>query len=232
MKRVDRQRLQVGLAIAAGICLLAGCGPRQGPSPVGSSPPAAATATGPAARAGIALTPIIAGDPTLEAACQPPSHEVKAYLNRLDHYCIEYPLAYSLLSVDALPLFHGISIVKLSPEPATPAAEDLELSIQIWPAPAGADPAQAAAQQLAQSGVDPNVPLARSNATIAGRPALVLDGIPGPSPARRAYLLDGDRLIVFALSPWEEGAPGQRQEEAAALWERVTSSFRYTVGGR
>jgi hypothetical protein len=72
----------------------------------------------------------------------------------------------------------------------------------------------------------PGFEIARSDATIGGHEAVVLDGVPGQDISRQVVVVRGDRLVHLTFVPASEDA-GKVYAQMEELYQIVVNSLRF-----
>lgn len=148
------------------------------------------------------------------AACPEPAADNQLLRHDASGYCFLYPLEYDVFEGDdgSITLYVG-SLMNI---------EDPTMS--VWVRDAAGQTAEQAADE-ATTGLPEDFGHTRSETTIAGETAVVLDNMPGQDLNRRIFFVYDGRLydlIVNRTGP-EYGEIGQRAE---ALYQMVSESFQ------
>ena len=106
-----------------------------------------------------------------------------------------------------------------------PEAAAVSLFIYSGEAANGRTVDQVADDYLAQFPADQIVSVTRAPITIGGQPGVMLDGAPGLTQTRQAFVVHDDRVYQFTLSPFNDPALADYQAEAEAVWQMVTTSL-------
>jgi hypothetical protein len=109
----------------------------------------------------------------------------------VDGYCLLYPAGDT-----ALPP----RLIVINPTNAPgdqPGDAWLDISVE---AAANRTAAQVADGQIAAAGQGFNI--TRSEILVDGKPAVVVDGLPGPDPWRKVYIVNNERLYTLSFLPW------------------------------
>jgi hypothetical protein len=69
----------------------------------------------------------------------------------------------------------------------------------------------------------------KASITLAGEPAVVVEGLPGRVETRQVFVLHDGRLYMLVFSPIDERFP-QLQPEVDNLWRTVITSFSFERG--
>ncbi len=154
-------------------------------------------------------------------ACPTPAIDTELLTDREAGYCLLYPTKYST----EVP--HYIVI-----NPASAPGDQLGaawVSIDTEPA-AGRTAAQAADAQVSAAGSGFNI--TRSEASVDGEQAVVVDGLPGPDPWRKVFIVHNDRLYTLTFLPWQPAAEGAGQQPSLeTLYEIIMQSFHFLPTG-
>jgi len=198
-----------GLALVLAVGLAA-CSPTA--TPVSLTPKLTETSPAP-------QTP----DPTaLMARCLPPSELVLAYTDPAAHFCLLYPASFTIR--DTAPgrvVFYGPALDQ-SIEPIMAS-----LTIQFE---------EAAADSRLDSLVDdylaknvPQGPITRQATTLAGEPAVIIEGKIGEGIAdsRQVFALHQGRLFHLTLHPVGATFP-QAGPDVDLIWQKVEETFTFT----
>jgi hypothetical protein len=130
-------------------------------------------------------------------ACPAPTSETKLRMNAEDGYCHLYP------ADDAS--FPDSPFIVINPRGGGSAADvpgDGWATIEVQSAE-GHTAAQIADGQI-NSVIGLDLVIERTETEIDGEPAVIVDGIPGPDPWRKVFVVHGDRLYTLTFLPWGE----------------------------
>jgi hypothetical protein len=130
-------------------------------------------------------------------ACPVPTSETKLRLNAEDGYCHLYP------ADDAL--FPDGAFIVINPGGGGSAVDvpgDGWATIAVQSAE-GHSAAQIADGQI-NLDIGLGVVIERTETEIDGEPAVIVDGLPGPDPWRKVFVVHGDRLYTLTFLPWWE----------------------------
>ena len=112
------------------------------------------------------------------------------------------------------------------PHGSGPEPPEAWLSINVRPAPADASLDQVVEAQLARY-PDLASQIRRSEITLGGEPAAVLDGMPGRHTNRQIYVLHDDKLYEIIVTPIDDPNFADLQPEAEAIWQAVVDSWQF-----
>ncbi|MBW7917880.1 MAG: hypothetical protein H3C52_01090 [Anaerolineales bacterium] len=139
--------------------------------------------------------------PALPAApgdgCPAATMDTKLMVSAENGICLLYPAEFA---------WDGATLIVLNPTGmAGDAPGDAWLLTSISEA-GGQTAAQIADAQIAEIGAGPEI--VRTELTIGGKPAVLVDGMPAQDSARYLYVVNNDRLYRFEFMPWypENGA--------------------------
>lgn len=150
-------------------------------------------------------------------ACPSPAMDTELLTNVEEGYCLLYPTKYSTEA----PGFIVINPVNAPGD----VLGDAWVSIDSEPA-AGRTAAQVAEEQIAAAGSGFNI--TRSETRVGGEPAVVVDGLPGPDPWRKVFVLHEDRLYTLTFLPWQPAVEGAGQPTPLEnLYTIVMESLRF-----
>ena len=100
------------------------------------------------------------------------------------------------------------------------------LTITVLPAPADTSLDAWAESELARY-PDLQPQARRSEIMLGGKPAVVLDGLPGRFSNRQAFVQHGGRLYHIVVLPYDDPALVDLQAEAEAIWRAVTETWQF-----
>jgi hypothetical protein len=187
------------------VIALAGC------SPSPATTPTAIASVGPTPAATVPPTTA----PTVEPRCPEPTEGTQRMENQAMGFCLVYPEDLTQVSSDPT----GACLV---PGPSM-ACHSAVASIDVSDA-AGRTAAQIADEMIADAeAVIPGIAIQRSEAEIAGQPAVVVEGLPGVASSREIFVVNADRLyrLIFLL-PDAESASADLFER---LFNTIVDSF-------
>ncbi len=170
---------------------------------------------------------VLLGVMLLQAACAPAAPSSACPESTIDTelltdtengYCLLYPSKYST----EVP---GYIVINPASAPGD-SLGDAWVSIETEPA-AGRSAAQAAEAQVSAVGQGFNI--TRSEANVGGEQAAVLDGLPGPDPWRKVFVVHDARLYTLTFLPW--GLSGEVQPALEALYTIVMDTLRFLPPG-
>jgi len=134
------------------------------------------------------------------ATCPTSTLDTELLTNTEDGYCLLYPTKYST----TVP--HYIVINPVTAPGDIPG--DAWVSIDMEAA-AGHTAAQVADAQISSIGSGFNI--TRTEAKVDDEQAVVVDGLPGPDPLRKVFIVHDDRLYTLIFMPWQPTAEGAEQ---------------------
>lgn len=137
-------------------------------------------------------------------------------------FCFRYPRTFAIGDVLADPAAVGVYGPPLDDNPVEPVFVGLNIVID------GAADGQAAAEFAANAIREANVgnSVTISEITIGGFPAEVVEGLPGRTGNRQAFLVANDTIYVFVLYPVDDTFPAA-QADIDLVWPLVTGSFAF-----
>lgn len=149
---------------------------------------------------GIALTNTpIPTIPTADA-CPTETAELKLLMNAEDGYCFLYPADDTELPFPAQ-LRRFVVINPASATADTPGDAWVDIAVE---AAVNRTAAQVADSQIAAAGEGYNI--TRSEILVGGMQAIMVDGLPGPDPWRKVFIVSNDRLYTLNFMPWAPSA--------------------------
>lgn len=112
-----------------------------------------------------------------------------------------------------------------------PTPLEARLSILVKPAAAGTSLDDVVAAQLAQY-PDLASQIDRTDITLGGETAAVLEVMPGQFSNRQAFVLHGGRLyqilvMPYDTTPWDNAVFDEMQAEGEAIWQAVVDSWQF-----
>ena len=152
------------------------------------------------------------------SACPESTIDTELLTDTENGYCLLYPTKYST----EVP---GYIVINPASAPGDTLG-DAWASIETEPA-AGRSAAQAAEAQVSAAGQGFNI--TRSEAKVGGEQATVVDGLPGPDPWRKVFVVHADRLYTLTFLPW--GSSPEAQPALEALYAMVMDSLRFLPPG-
>lgn len=174
------------------ILLLAACAPTLPPAPENTSVPPTTeiVSVSPATEAPAQVTsqaPLV----TQAADCPTAAADSKLLESAEDGFCLLYPAEFT---------WDGARLIVLNPTGlAGDAPGDAWLLVSISGA-VGQTAAQIADAQIAEMGQGFEV--ARTELTVDGKQAILVDGLPAQDSVRYLYVVNNDRLYRFEFMPW------------------------------
>ncbi len=144
--------------------------------------------------------------------CPAETAALKLFVNTRDGYCLLYPKEDT-----AIPPY----LIVIDPT-GTPGDKPGDAWVQITAeAASGRTAAQVADGQITQAGGGFNI--TRSEILIGRKPAVIVDGLPGPDPWRKVFVVDNDHLYTLFFLPWSPNTQGFAQLEE--LYSAVVGSL-------
>jgi len=159
------------------------------------------------------------------SSCPDGNDNAAPYLNLTDGYCLLYP---SRLGVSVQVASHGVVFSGWLSEPGAKPVM-IDLVIHAGESANGRSAAQVATDYLAQYPADVAAQVVRTPIRVEGQPGEMVDGVPGRTQTRRAFVVYNDRVYEFTLSPYNDPASQTYQAEADAAWRTVTASFVFVT---
>jgi len=155
------------------------------------------------------------------ATCPKVKFDTSVYVNTGLGYSLHHPRSCQVESSE-----DGTLVLTFAPTDVVTDAVAARLTIRsLGPVPGGT------AETLAEIAADKGqwgAAITRSTTTIGGVPAVLLDGVPGPTARRSAYVVFNDRGLMFELEPWDPRLP-RASQDAACLWQVVQTTFRFAL---
>jgi hypothetical protein len=160
----------------------------------------------------------------LPANCFSESEQNGPLINLQDGYCLQYPVADGAGVHDVFP----IGVAAIWGTPLTATFEPVRAGLTVYKqAPAdGRSLDEVVAEVIV---VNPGAEVVDPEASFAGEPAQIVEGIEGMMDSRRYYLLHNDFVYEITLVPltplegFEEAVTAQRD----LLWQTVSSTFTW-----
>jgi hypothetical protein len=157
--------------------------------------------------------------------CPTGSDAAAPYLSFAHGVCLAYPAP---MSLSVIPATHEIILSGPPREPGSEAVA-VNLILRAGDAANGRAADQLADAYLSQFTAGPTTSVTRAPTAIGGQPGVILDGVPGLTQTRRAFVVHDDRAYEFTLSPFGDPAHADYQPEAEAAWQMVTSSLVFVT---
>lgn len=153
--------------------------------------------------------------------CPEATGETQAFVNQEAGFCLLYPANFEA-SIN-----EGVS--QISGPPSGGGAEPLRatLTIDASGVANGRTATQIADGVIAQT---PDVTITRSDTTLGGEPAVILEGAPGRAGNRQLIAVHGDRVYWLTLTPVGADA-GAVRGDSDLLWTTALDSFQFIGGG-
>lgn len=214
--------LLVTVAACAALPPTRGAGESATAAPTETQPAAAApTETATTQPAEAAATETATAEPTdatvaptnVLALCPAAGDDMQQLINFEHRYCLTYPAKYKVEKPnesETLLLVGGLL-----------DAEHARVHINVVPAEGRT--AESAADQLVAE--NEGFELVRSEAMVAGQPAVVLDNVPGQDINRRVFFVQDDRLFTLYFSPADPAVEAFADMES--LYQDILSSFTF-----
>jgi len=159
----------------------------------------------------------LAGCAAPTAACPTPTIDTELLTNAADGYCLLYPTKYSA----EIP---GLIVIN-------PIAGPGDIPGDAW-ASIGVEPAHGrTAGQVADAEIEsagPGFNIMRSETIVDYEQAVVLDGLPGPDPWRRVFIVHDNRLYTLSFLPWRpDAADAAQQIPLESLYTTIMRSLHF-----
>jgi hypothetical protein len=146
-------------------------------------------------------------------------------INLQDGYCLQYPV---LEGVTVSDLFAPIGVAAFLGAPLSEGMEPVRAGLTVHKTgPAGGRSVEEIVAEVIAN--NPGAEAVDVNATFAGEPAQIVEGIEGMMDSRRHYLIHSDFVYEITLVPltpiqgYEEAVTAQRD----SLWQTVSSTFTW-----
>ncbi len=151
--------------------------------------------------------------------CPGPISGMQKWENQQHGYCLQYPAGYNVEQPsERVTVIVAGSLLSVQQPRAHIEVENAN----------GRSAASAAAQLAAEfEGSVPGIKIARTNITLGGEQAVVLDNLPGQDLNRRVLVVHDNRLYTLMFSPTDKSL-GETYTQLEALYPAVTQSFRFT----
>jgi hypothetical protein len=153
-----------------------------------------------------------------ETMCPVATEGLKLFVNTTDGYCLLYPAAYSL-HLESPRLIISNPLDASFEEPGA-----VWMDIQVSAAN-GQTAAQVVDAKVAEWGDEYNI--TRTEITIDGRQAIVVDGIPGQDPYHQVFIVDNDRLVQLNFGPWYPSSDPSQPTALEILYTTILDSLRF-----
>lgn len=186
-------------------------------TPAGQPTDAAQPTTGPATQ------------PATSAGCPAAGEGTSQYVNEAGGYCFLYPAAFTVQQSQFSQ--YEVSIV------GPPLDDSMEpalafMIVDVVGKPGMVSQAALTASAFADAQMERYAPagvpgeMTRSDSTIAGQPAVLLDNVPGQMNGREAYFVVNDTLYKLYIAPINNQLP-QAQPDADLVWNTITNSLTF-----
>lgn len=153
--------------------------------------------------------------------CPTATTDEQVLTNSEDGYCFLYPSEFTPKDPPLVLILNPVSGPGDIPG-------DAWIHVTVDPAD-GRTAAQVAEAEIGDSaGMELNIE--RTDITLGGEPAVVVDGLPGPDPWRKMFVVHGDRLYTWIFMPWVPDA--QNPTPLETLYESIVSSLRFLPPSR
>jgi hypothetical protein len=166
-----------------------------------------------------APTPTPLPPPPLPAACAAPGPVFIAYFNLADGYCLLHPAHFRVRNLNSRILSLSGPPLDYNPDPV-----GASLSILIEDAAGGRTLAQVVDEYLLQLGR--GAPAVRASAVLAGEAAEIVEGAPGRTGAREAFVIHNDAVYHLSAYPLDDAFP-QSRADVETVWQAVSLSFTF-----
>jgi hypothetical protein len=151
---------------------------------------------------------------TSTGACPSETADLKLFTNANDGYCFLYPNENAAFP----PYIVAINPNGISGGDSLPGDAVVIVNME---AASGRTAAQVADEKIAEAGEGFNI--TRSEISIDGKQAIVVDGLPGQDPWREVFIVGNDRLYILFFDPWVPTADWFSELEK--LYSSVIASF-------
>ncbi len=145
--------------------------------------------------------------------CPAPNEGERLYVNEKMGYCLLVPADYEIEEIGGTTYFHGPPLDD-SGEPRR-----VNLWIDVWEA-------SGATLDEALAAVAPGENIDRSEMTVDGRRAVVLDDLPGIDPVQTAFVLREGQMVTISIQPYTDELP-ETWPEVGRVWALAVESFRF-----
>lgn len=151
--------------------------------------------------------------PEQAEVCPSATADLKLLVSTEHGFCLLYPAEFT---------WDGARLIVLNPNGAAgdvPGEAWLLVSISDAGGQTAAQLADARSAEIGQG-----FEIARTEVTIGGQPAIVVDGLPGQDSNRLVFIVNNDRLYMLAFEPWsaQDGASSLEK-----LYQAVVDSIRF-----
>jgi hypothetical protein len=150
-------------------------------------------------------------------ACPASTIDTELLTDTEDGYCLLYPTKYST----EVPDYIVINPVSAPGDQLGDAWVSIETE-----AAAGRTAAQVADAQISSAGSGFNI--TRTEASVDGEPAVVVDGLPGPDSWRKVFIVHNQRLYTLTFLPWQPAVEGAGQQPPLeGLYTMIMQSLHF-----
>ncbi|NOH03498.1 MAG: hypothetical protein HND47_16810 [Chloroflexi bacterium] len=208
------KRILFSILMIAVLTLSACASPTSVSSTQPSSPNQVATVVAATMQALPSSTP----EPSAEPTCPEPMEGTKLLIREAVGYCLLYPVGY--IEIETVP-----TTVCLVPEGPTMGCHNTNLIIEVENA--GGRTVDEIADEII---ADTRAEIQRTNLSIAGEEAVVLEGLSGVASSRNVLLVHEDRRYELIFVPWDE--TDENFAKLSLLYNTVINSFTLLPIGR
>ncbi|MCI0398332.1 MAG: hypothetical protein L0332_05935 [Chloroflexi bacterium] len=162
-------------------------------------------------------------DPVSE--CLPTEAGLSPYFNVDGGYCFQYPNRFRIGDVFPEPQSGEENIMAVYGPPQDASLEPLQAGLSIVrQGPAGGRSLVEVVDQAISEFAD--LPLTRSQTTLGGQPAEVIDGLPGRTANRQLFTIYNDIVYHLTVYPTDPTFSVVKPD-VEVLWEAVTGTFTF-----
>lgn len=130
--------------------------------------------------------------------CPTPTTDLKLLRNTEDGYCILYPADYST------DIPHYIVIDPITAPGDIPGNAWVTIYTEAANGRSASQIAEAAMNEVRL--LSSNFNITKGEILIDGKQAIIVDGLPGPDPNRKVFVVSDDRLYTLVFMPWSPNA--------------------------
>lgn len=159
---------------------------------------------------------------TSATPCTSSEPDSQQFVGPADDYCLVYPAQF---------VVDNLNPTRIVIEKSTVSSDGLKMPpviLQIVSELAQVNTVDEVVQQKLQ-GLPASFTVRKASITLAGEPAVVVEGLPGRVETRQVFVLHDGRLYMLVFSPIDERFP-QLQPEVDNLWRTVITSFSFERG--
>lgn len=149
-------------------------------------------------------------------ACPSPTAGAALLTNAEDGYCLLYPAAYSTTIPD---------YIVINPYSAP---GDIPGDAWVWidtQDAAGLTAVEAAEAEIMEAG--PGFNITRTDVTVNGEEAVVVDGIPAQDSMRRVFIVHNNRLYRLSFMPWLPSGGSAAQPALEELYAMILDTLHF-----